>query len=80
LRQDSRWRPGDWAWSREYREPVKVIEALDLWGKNVYLVWVPGRDAVLRLQENELSSITEAGISSRERSILCLSTPISKSF
>ncbi|HHY35077.1 MAG TPA: DEAD/DEAH box helicase family protein [Firmicutes bacterium] len=69
MRRDARWRPGDWAWSPEYREPVKVIEALDLWGKNVYRVWVPDRDAVLRLQENELSSITEAGISSRERLI-----------
>jgi len=69
LEQDIRWRPGDWAWSWEYREPVKVIEALDLWGKNVCRVWVPGRDAVIRVQESELSSITEAGIPSRERLI-----------
>jgi len=69
LRRDGIWRPGDWAWSWEYREPVKVIEALDLWGKNVCRVWVPGRDAVIRVQESELSSITEAGIPSRERLI-----------
>ncbi|MBC7323966.1 MAG: DEAD/DEAH box helicase, partial [Moorella sp. (in: Bacteria)] len=54
-------------------EPVKVIEALDLWGKNVYRVWVPGRDSVIRLQENELSSITQADVYSRERLIYTVS-------
>lgn len=75
LSRDGIWRPGDWAWSWEYREPVKVIEALDLWGKNVCRVWVPGRDAVIRVQESELSSITEAGIPSRERLIYTAAAP-----
>jgi len=41
LRQDGLWRSGDWAWSREYREPVRIIEAIDLWDHTVYRVWLP---------------------------------------
>ena len=66
MREDSKWRPGDWAWSSEYRGPVKVAEALNLWGEYVYRVWVPGRGSVVRLREDELSPIADAGLPSRE--------------
>ena len=69
MREDSRWRPGDWAWSSEHRGPAKVVEALNLWGEYVYRVWVPGRDSVVRLREDELSPIADAGLPIRERLI-----------
>lgn len=73
MRQDGLWRSGDWAWSREYREPVRIIEAIDLWDHTVYRVWLPSRDTVLRLQGNELSPITRSEGYSRERLIYTVS-------
>ncbi|MDQ0286779.1 superfamily II DNA or RNA helicase [Desulfofundulus luciae] len=67
------WRPGDWAWSREYREPVRIIEAVNLWDQTVYRVWVPGRDSIVRLSGNELSPITRSEGYSRERLIYTVS-------
>ncbi len=73
MRQDVLWRPGDWAWSREYREPVRIIEAINLWDQTAYRVWVPGRDSIFRLSGNELSPITRSEGYSRERLIYTVS-------
>jgi len=65
--------PGSWAWSREYREPVRIIEAINLWEQTAYRVWVPGRDSIVRLSGNELSPITLSEGYSRERLIYTVS-------
>jgi superfamily II DNA or RNA helicase len=66
-------RPGDWIWNVKSREPVKVIEVIELWEKGVYRVWSPSRDAVIQLQEDELSPITQADIPSSERLLYAVS-------
>lgn len=52
-------RPGDWAWSVEHREACQILDAQELWGETLYRVWVPGRDAVVRLRPSQISSITD---------------------
>lgn len=62
-----RYQPGDWSWSLKHREPVKVIETLDLWGKVVYRAWSTSLEKVVQLQEEDLTSITQADVPGRER-------------
>ena len=62
-----RYQPGDWSWSLKHREPVKVIETLYLWGKVVYRAWATSLEKVVQLQEEDLTSITQADVPGRER-------------
>ena len=36
---------GDWAYSKEHREVVRVVEARNLWDHVGYRVFLPGREA-----------------------------------
>src|SRR4051812_47782198 len=54
--RDSRmaWRIGDWAWSVSHGEPCRVIEVESLWDAGAVRVWMPSRDAMLRLPDSAL--------------------------
>lgn len=46
---------GGWAWSTEHNEPCRVVDSSELWGRTTFLVWLPRRDAILRIPEESLS-------------------------
>jgi superfamily II DNA or RNA helicase len=54
--------PGEWAWSTEHREICRIVESLALWGEHVCRVWLPGRDAVVRVRTDRLAPLTDAGL------------------
>jgi superfamily II DNA or RNA helicase len=45
---------GDWAYSKQHGEAVRIIEAADFWGHSSYRVFVPSRETIFRLAENTL--------------------------
>jgi superfamily II DNA or RNA helicase len=53
-------REGDWAYSREHREVVRVIEARRLWDHVAYRVFLPSREAVARIRGDGLVPVSEA--------------------
>ena len=55
------WQIGDWAWSVTHGEPCRVIEAESLWGSSALRVWMPGRDATIRLPAESLRPLDGAG-------------------
>lgn len=61
------WKIGDWAWSPEHNEPCRLVEVRRLWGKDTVLVWLPGRDATVRLSVDVLVSFSDKSPESLER-------------
>jgi len=61
------WTTGDWAWSLEHDEPCRLVEVHRLWGQGTVLVWLPGRDATVRLSEDALVSFSDKAAASPER-------------
>lgn len=49
------FKAGEWAWSTEHDEPCRVIDSSELWGRTTFLVWLPRRDAMVRLSEEALT-------------------------
>lgn len=56
------FRVGDWAWSQAYQQYVKIIETAGLWGQQFYRVWLQQQDAVLKVQEHDLSTSGPANL------------------
>jgi superfamily II DNA or RNA helicase len=54
--------PGDWLWSEEHREICRVVETQRLWGDTSCRVWLPTRDAIVRVAAEKLRSAAHAGI------------------
>lgn len=50
---------GNWAWSNKYQEPVLVLETQELWAHQTSNVWVPSRDIVTCLHNEELHRIED---------------------
>ena len=53
-------REGDWAYSREHCEVVRVVEARRLWDHVGYRVFLPSREAVVRIAGDGLVPVSEA--------------------
>jgi len=53
---------GRWFYSVEHREVCRVIEKETLWGEEVCRVWLPGREAVVRVPAARLLPLQEAGV------------------
>lgn len=51
------WAIGDWAWSIGHDEPCRVIEVENLWDAAAVRVWLPTRDAVVRVPESGLRAL-----------------------
>ena len=47
----------EWAYSPDHRQVCQVIETQTLWGETMCRVWVPGRDAVVRIPASRLKSL-----------------------
>ena len=54
--------PGDWAWSVEHQQVCRVVETQHLWGETLYRVWVPAKDAVVRVRESQLEPAAETAL------------------
>ena len=61
------WTTGDWAWSLEYEEPCRLVDVHQLWGQGTMLVWLPGRDATIRLPENKIVPLSNHSVASPNR-------------
>ena len=53
---------GDWFYSVKHREICRVIERETLWGEEVCRVWLPSREAVVRVPAARLLPLQEAGV------------------
>ena len=54
------WQIGEWAWSIAHDEPCRVIEVEDLWDAAAIRVWLPTRDAVVRVPDSGLRALDGA--------------------
>ena len=61
------WAIGEWAWSIAHDEPCRVIEVENLWDAPAVRVWLPTRDAVVRVPESGLRPLDGALDSIPER-------------
>ena len=61
------WSTGDWAWSVEHEQPCRLVEINRLWGQGTALVWLPERDATVRLAEDALRSFAHPSNLAPER-------------
>ncbi|MDD3288785.1 MAG: helicase-related protein [Alphaproteobacteria bacterium] len=48
---------GDWCWHQRQATPCRVIDRQEMWGKIVYRVWLPAKDAVVRTHAAELATL-----------------------
>ena len=55
------FRSGDWAWSVDQQQVCRVIETQTLWGDTLCRVWMPARDAIVRVRSARLQSVGETG-------------------
>ena len=51
------FRPGDWAWSVDHEQTGRVVETQTLWGDSICRMWIPAKDAVVRVRSNRLRSV-----------------------
>src|SRR5712692_2799060 len=58
--QDMNFKEGEWVYSSEHHEAVRVIEAVDLWDHSVYRIFIPSREAVVRVAEAKLLPLSLA--------------------
>ena len=56
----------DWRYSPEHGQICRVIESQTIWGTTICRVWLPDRDAVVRIPESRLLSVGEGPSGSGE--------------
>lgn len=52
---------GTWVWHQRQYAPCRVVDRQDMWGEEVYRVWLPAKDAVVRARAAELISLERVG-------------------
>ena len=50
---------GDWAYCRSYNESCRIVSIEALWGKTYFRVWLSNSDAVVRVDEDQVISLSE---------------------
>ncbi|WP_409315322.1 DEAD/DEAH box helicase [Pseudomonas putida] len=48
---------GDWCWIARQVSPCRVIERQEVWGEIAYRVWLPAKDAVVRVRAADLAPL-----------------------
>lgn len=61
------YKTGDWIWNTEHNQICKVIEVIDLWGQINYRVWLPEKDAVIKVNADKLSFVSNEYIGNPHR-------------
>ena len=51
---------GDWYFCSDQGEPCQIVSVQAVWGEDTCLVWMPRRDAVVRIPARGLQSIEDA--------------------
>ena len=54
---------GDWCWHKRQATPCQVVDRQEFWGDTVYRVWLPTRDAVVRVRSVDLDAIDSVQLS-----------------
>ena len=49
-----------WYYSPDHSEPCRILDSQVLWGQTICRVWLPGRDAVVRVPASRLMPLEEA--------------------
>ncbi len=55
---------GIWYYSLDHAQLGQVIDTQTIWGETICLVWLPGKDAVVRVPASRLRPASEAGLQS----------------
>ena len=48
----------EWRYSTIHNSPCKVIEKQSLWGQTICRIWLPGSDAVVKVPQKSLQSLS----------------------
>lgn len=48
---------GDWCWHSRHLSPCRIIDRQEVWGELSYRVWLPTKDAVVRVRQDELAGL-----------------------
>lgn len=48
---------GDWCWLNKQASPCRVIDQQNMWGEIVYRVWLPAKDAIVRVKQADLATL-----------------------
>ena len=51
------FRSGGWAWSVDHQQVCQVVETQTLWGDTLCRVWIPAKDAVVRVRSDRLQLV-----------------------
>jgi SNF2 family DNA or RNA helicase len=51
-----------WLWSKKHQEICRLLETKNAWGQVYHTVWLPRAKAVVKLAEDELSSLEESSV------------------
>jgi superfamily II DNA or RNA helicase len=54
---------GTWCWHQRQSAPCRVVDRQDLWGEDIYRVWLPVKDAVVRARATELRALESVEMS-----------------
>lgn len=57
---------GGWAYHQDDGQLCRVIDIQTLWGETTCLVWIPGRDSVVRIPAYRLKPLDDAGCNSQD--------------
>ncbi|MCL4514306.1 MAG: DEAD/DEAH box helicase [Firmicutes bacterium] len=52
---------GSWSWSDYHDSPCLILDSHTLWGQTICRVWLPSRDAVVRVPASRLIPLEKAG-------------------
>ena len=64
----------NWQYSTTYYSPCKIIDIQTLWGETIYRVWLPDRDAVVKVSADTLRPLeTEFDAEIQKNKILYIS-------
>ena len=55
------WQVGNWAWSKTHGQACRILEVERLWGAGLVCVYLPGKDAIVRVVESSLQPLQETG-------------------
>ncbi|MGI9861907.1 hypothetical protein SDD30_11070 [Moorella naiadis] len=50
-----------WVWSIEYHQICRIVNFQVLWGETYYRIWLPSRDAVVRVRAEQLKPLDSPG-------------------
>ena len=53
---------GQWVWAEGGKQPALLVDVQPLWGQETCRIWLPDRDVVVRVHEDELLPLDVGGV------------------